>query len=345
MSAICKDLGRPAAQPSARASMRRTGHCASLLGAALAAVGTCASAQQDFPLKALQLMVPQAAGGSTDTLARTIGQRLSEVLGIPVVAENRAGANGIIGTEAVAKAAPTGATLVVAGTAIMAVNPSIYPKLSYDPIRQFTPVAIFGYSTSVLIAHPSVPVKTVADLIRIAKAKPGSIRYASAGVGSSPHLAAELFRQMAAVDILHVPYKGSTPGVSATVSGETDVMFTGVASAVQLIKAGRLRALSINGPKRSAALPGVPTAGESGLPGFEADFWIGMFAPAGTPRPIVTRLNTEINRIIGSDAIRERFRDIGVEPVTLSPEQFGDLLARDTERWARAVKNAGVKGE
>ena len=345
MSAICRDLGRPAAQPSARASVRRTGHCASLLGAALAVVGTCASAQQDFPLKALQLMVPQAAGGSTDTLARTIGQRLSEVLGIPVVAENRAGANGIIGTEAVAKAAPTGATLVVAGTAIMAVNPSIYPKLSYDPIRQFTPVAIFGYSTSVLIAHPSVPVKTVADLIRIAKAKPGSIRYASAGVGSSPHLAAELFRQMAAVDILHVPYKGSTPGVSATVSGETDVMFTGVASAVQLIKAGRLRALSINGPKRSAALPGVPTAGESGLPGFEADFWIGMFAPAGTPRPIVTRLNTEINRIIGSDAIRERFRDIGVEPVTLSPEQFGDLLAKDTERWARAVKNAGVKGE
>ncbi len=316
-----------------------------LLGAALAAVGTPVSAQEDFPLKSILLMVPQAAGGSTDTLARTIGQRLADALGVTVVAENRAGANGIIGTEAAAKAAPSGATLLVAGTAIMAVNPSIYPKLPYDPVRQFTPVAVFGYSTSVLIAHPSVPVKTIADLIRLAKARPGSIRYASAGIGSSPHLAAELFRQMAGVDILHIPYKGSTPGVTATVSGETDVMFTGVASAVQLIKAGRLRALSINGPKRSPALPGVPTAGESGLPGFEADFWIGMFAPAGTPRPIVARLNTEVNRIIAGEAMRERFRDIGVEPVTMTPEQFGDLLARDTERWARATRNAGLKGE
>ena len=345
MNAIRNDRGGPAAQSTTRPPMQRPARLAVLVGAALAVVGTSASAQQDFPLKSLLLMVPQAAGGSTDTLARTIGQRLSEVLGIPVVAENRAGANGIIGTEAVSKAAPTGATLLVAGTAIMAVNPSIYPKLPYDPVKQFTPVAIFGYSTSVLIAHPSVPVKTVADLIKLAKSKPGSIRYASAGVGSSPHLAAELFRQMAGVDILHVPYKGSTPGVSATVSGETDVMFTGVASAVQLIKAGRLRALSINGPKRSAALPEVPTAGESGLRGFEADFWIGMFAPAGTPRPIVTRLNAEINRIIGSDAMRERFRDIGVEPITMSPEQFADLLGKDTERWSRAVKNAGVKGE
>lgn len=345
MNATRNDRGGTAARSTARPRMQSPAPVAILLGAALAAVSTSASAQQDFPPKSLSLMVPQAAGGSTDTLARTIGQRLSEVLGIPVVAENRAGANGIIGTEAASKAAPTGATLLVAGTAIMAVNPSIYPKLPYDPVKQFTPVAIFGYSTSVLIAHPSVPVKTVADLIKLAKSKPGSIRYASAGVGSSPHLAAELFRQMAGVDILHVPYKGSTPGVSATVSGETDVMFTGVASAVQLIKAGRLRALSINGPKRSAALPEVPTAGESGLRGFEADFWIGMFAPAGTPRPIVTRLNAEINRIIGSDAMRERFRDIGVEPITMSPEQFADLLGKDTERWSRAVKNAGVKGE
>jgi tripartite-type tricarboxylate transporter receptor subunit TctC len=345
MNATRQYPGKPASRAAEQPSARRPSHSSILLGAVLAAFGTAASAQQDFPLKSMLLMVPQAAGGSTDTLARTIGQRLAEVLSVSVVIENRAGANGIIGTEAVSKAAPTGATLVVAGTAIMAVNPSIYPKLPYDPIRQFTPVAIFGYSTSVLIAHPLVPAKTVADVIRLAKAKPGSIRYASAGIGSSPHLAAELFRQMAGVDILHVPYKGSTPGVSATVSGETDVMFTGVASAVQLIKAGRLRALSINGPKRSAALPGVPTAGESGLPGFEADFWIGMFAPAGTPRPIVTRLNTEINRIIGSEAMRERFRDFGVEPITMSPEQFGDLLAKDTERWARAVKSAGLKGE
>jgi tripartite-type tricarboxylate transporter receptor subunit TctC len=318
---------------------------ASGLGLAALLASSGASAQSDFPLKSMLFMVPQAAGGSTDTLARTIGQRLSDVLGIQVLAENRAGANGIIGTEFVAKAAPTGATMVVAGTAIMAVNPSMYAKLPYDPVKQFVPVALFGYSTSVLIAHPSLPVKTVADLIALARAKPGSIKYASAGVGSSPHLAAELFRQMAGIDILHIPYKGSTPGVSATLTGETEIMFTGVASAVAFIKAGRLRALSINGPKRSSALPGVPTASESGLPGFEADFWIGLFAPAGTPRPVVTRINTEVNRILNSDAIKERFAEIGVDPMPGTPEQFGELLARDTERWTKAVRSAGLKAD
>ncbi|MBC7778700.1 MAG: tripartite tricarboxylate transporter substrate binding protein [Proteobacteria bacterium] len=318
---------------------------AALAGLALALAVPHADAQSEFPLKSLLFMVPQAAGGSTDTLARTIGQRVGEALGVPVVIENRAGANGIIGTEFVSKAAPTGATLVVSGTSIMAINPSLYARLPYDPVKQFTPVAMFGYSTSVLVAHPSLPVKTIADVIALAKAKPGAIKYASAGIGSSPHLSAELFRQMAGVDILHVPYKGSTPGVSATLTGETEIMFTGVASAVSFIKAGRLRALSINGPKRSPALPGVPTAAESGLPGFEADFWIGLFAPAGTPRPVVTRLNAEVNRILGADAMKERLLEIGVDPLPGTPEQFGELLARDIERWTRAVKNAGLKVE
>ncbi len=321
----------------------RATQCVACLMIALPA--TVAIAQADFPVKSIQFMVPQAAGGSTDTLARTIGQKLADALGVAVVIENRAGANGIIGTELAAKAPPNGATLLVGGTGTMAINPSLYAKIPYDPVKQFAAVAMFGYSTSVLVVHPSLAPKNVAELIALAKSKPGDLKYASAGVGSSPHLSAEMFKNMAGVDMLHVPYKGSTPGVSATLTGETDLMFTGVASAVGFIKAGRLRPLSINGPKRSPALPGVPTAGESGLPGFEADFWIGLFAPVGTPRPLIGRINAEINKIITSDAMKERFSAIGVDPLPGTPEQFGDVLAKDIERWAKTVKSAGLKAE
>jgi len=326
--------------------MRRISTTACFCLLPLAAATVPAQAQStDYPVKSILFMVPQAAGGSTDTLARLIGQRLGDAMGVTVVIENRPGANGIIGTEAALKAAPNGGTLVVSGTGIMAINPALYPKLSYDPVRNFAPVANFGYSTSVLVAHPSLPVKTIADVIALAKKKPGAIKYASAGVGSSPHLSAALFQHMSGVDILHVPYKGSTPGVTATITGETEIMFTGVASALSFIKAGRLRPISINGPRRSPALPATPTAGESGLPGFEADFWIGLFAPAGVPRPLITRLNTEVNRILTADGMRERLGELGVDAVPGTPEQFGELLARDIERWAKAVRAAGLKGE
>jgi len=210
-----------------------------------------AMAQSDYPNKFVLFMVPQAVGGSTDLLSRTVGQKLAVALGQPVTVDNRAGANGIIGCELVAKAAPNGYTLLVGGTGTMAINPSLYPKLSYEPVRQFTPVAMFGYSTSVLVVHPSMTPATIGELIALARSKPGQYKYASAGFGSSPHLSAEMFKQMAGAELLHVPYKGSTPGVSATITGETDLMFTGVASAVGHIKSGRLRALSINGPRRS----------------------------------------------------------------------------------------------
>ncbi|MEO8143907.1 MAG: tripartite tricarboxylate transporter substrate binding protein [Betaproteobacteria bacterium] len=305
----------------------------------------CAQAQGDYPNKAILFMVPQAAGGSTDLLARTIGQKLSTALGQPVVVDNRAGANGIIGAELVAKAAPSGYTLLVGGTGPMAINPSLYATLPYDPVRQFTPVAMFGYSTSVLVVHPSMTPATIGELIAQARSKPGQYKYASAGFGSTPHLSAEMFKQLAGVDLLHVPYKGSTPGVSATITGETDLMFTGVASAVGHIKSGRLRALSINGPRRSPVLPEVPTAGESGLPGFEADFWIGLFAPMGTPRAVVLRLNAEVNKVVTEDAMKDRFMAIGVDPLAVKPEQFGEILAKDTERWSKAVKSSGMKPE
>ncbi len=299
----------------------------------------------DYPTKPIRLLVPQAAGGSQDTLSRMVGQKLGDALGQQVVVENRTGANGIVGTEVVLKAAPDGYMLLVTGTGSMAINPSLYAKIPYDPVKQFEPVALIGYSTSVLVVHPSVPAKTIADLIALAKSKPGQIRYASAGAGSSPHLSAEMFRYMSGVDILHVPYKGSTPGVIATVSGETSMMFTGIASAIAHIKGGRLRALSVNGPTRSRALPDVPTAGESGLPGFEVDFWVGIFAPSGTPRTVIAKLNNEINRIIGTQEMKEVFLSMGADPASGTPEQLGAILKKDIERWAKVVKASGMKVE
>ena len=319
---------------------------AAALGALLAGlVHGPVRAQDAYPSRSIVFMVPQATGGSQDTLSREIAQRLAEALKQAVVVENRAGANGIVGTEMVAKARPDGYTLLIGGTGTMAINQSLYSKLSYDPVKAFVPVAMFGYSTSVLVVHSSITAKTIGELIEQAKAKPGAFKYASAGVGSSPHLTAEVFREMAGVDILHVPYKGSTPGVVATAAGETDFMFTGITSALAQIRAGRLRPLSISGPRRSPALPDVPTASESGLPGFEADFWVGLFAPAGTPAPVIEKLNAEVNRIISSPALLEKFASSGIEATPTTPAGFDEIWKKDIERWRRTVQRAGVKAE
>ena len=303
------------------------------------------SAAQGYPSKPIRFIVPQAAGGSTDTLSRLVGQRLADSLGQQVVMDNRAGANGIIGTDIVAKAPADGYTLLAGGTGTIAINVSLYRKIPYDPTRDFSPVANIAYSTSVLVVHPSVGAKNIAELIALARSRPGELRYASAGSGSSPHLSAEMFKSMAGVNILHVPYKGSTPGVTATVSGETALMFTGVASALGHIRAGRLRALSVNGPSRSPALPDVPTASDSGLAGFEVDFWIGMLAPAGTPAAVVSRLNQEVNRAIAQEDVKDRLVALGTTPVGGSPRQFAALIRKDIARWASAIKAAGVKAE
>ena len=315
-----------------------------LIAAAL--VGLCSpTAAQDYPSRPIRFVVPQAAGGSTDILSRLVGQKIGEALGQPLVVENRAGANGIIGAEIVSKAPADGYTLLVGGTGTIAINPSLYSKLPYDPLKQFAPVALIAFSTSVLIVHPSVPATSIAELIGLARSKPGELRYASAGAGSSPHLSAEMFKYMTGTDILHIPYKGSTPGVLATVSGETSLMFTGVASAIGLLKEGRLRALSVNGPKRSQSLPDVPTAMESGLPGFEVDFWIGIFAPAGTPTPVVARLNAETNRAVASVDLKAKFVVIGADAVPGAPEQLGAIARSDLDRWGKAIKAARMKVE
>lgn len=316
-----------------------------LMPAALWEDSRAMAADPDYPTKPVRIIVPQAAGGSQDTIFRLVGQKLAEAIGQQVVIENRTGANGIIGTEAAAKAAPDGYNLLGTGTGSQAINVSLYTKIPYDPVKQFSPVVNIGYSTSVLVVHPSVPAKSIAELISLAKAKPGELRYASAGNGSSPHLSAEMFRYMTGVNILHVPYKGSTPGVVATVSGECGMMFTGVASAIAHIKSGRLRALSVNGPKRSPTLPDVPTAGESGLSGFEVDFWVGIFAPSGTPQGVIAKLNSEVNRIINSPEIRDKFVMIGVDPTGGTQEQFAAILQRDIERWGKMVKVSGMRVE
>lgn len=317
-----------------------------LLGFALtAALAAGAAAAQQYPTKPVRFIVPQAAGGSTDILSRTVGQKLAEILGQQVVMDNRPGANGIIGTELVAKSQPDGYTLLAGGTGTIAINVSLYEKIPYDPLKNFTPVALIAYSTSVLVVHPSVPAKSIAELIAHAKARAGELRYASAGSGSSPHLSAELFKTMAGLNLVHVPYKGSTPAVTATVTGETSLMFTGIASALAHIKAGRLRALSVNGPKRSPALPDVPTATASGLRGFEVDFWIGILAPAGTPQAIVSRLNREVNRIIAQDDVKDRLVALGTDPVGGTPEDFGKIIRADIAKWAKAIKASGARPE
>jgi tripartite-type tricarboxylate transporter receptor subunit TctC len=307
--------------------------------------GVAPAATPAYPTKPIRFIVPQAAGGSTDILSRTVGQKLAEAFGQQVVMDNRAGANGIIGVDMVAKAQPDGYTLVAGGTGTISINVSLYDKIPYDPLKDFTPIVNIAYSTSVLIVHPSVPAKNIAELIALAKAKPGELRYASAGGGSSPHLSAEVFRLMAGVNVVHVPYKGSTPGVTATVAGETAMMFTGVASALAHIKSGRLRALSVNGTKRSPALPDVPTASDSGLPGFEVDFWIGILGPAGMQPAVVNRINAEVNRIIVMDDIKDRLLALGTDPVGGTPQSFADLIRKDVARWAKAVKASGARAE
>jgi len=315
------------------------------MAAASALIAITVPARAAYPDRPIRLIIPQAASGSTDTLSRMVGQKLADALGQQIVSDNRPGANGIIGTELAAKAQADGYTLLAGGTAPIAINPSFYRKIPYDPVKDFTPVANIAYSTSVLVVHPSTGVNSLAEFIALAKSKPGALHYGSAGIGSSPHLSAVLFSLQTGVNIVHVPYKGSTPGVIATVSGETAFMFTGIASVIAHIKSNRLRVLSVNGPKRSAALPEVPTAGEAGLPGFEVDFWIGYLTRTGTPRAIIERLNSEVNKIIRQPDIRERMIVLGTEPIGGTAEQFDALIKADVAKWSRAIKTANIRAD
>jgi len=299
---------------------------------------------QAYPSKPIRIMVPWAPGGSTDVLARLIGIKMSENWGQPAVVENKPGASGNIGSEIVAKAAPDGHTLLVGSVSTHAMNPFLVSSMTFKGVDDFATVAMAAYVTNVLVTHPSVPAKSVRELIALLKSQPGKIAYASAGNGSPNHVAAELFRQLAKVDMLHVPYKGGGPATAAIVGGQVGVLFTGLGNVWDHVKAGKLNLLAVTENRRSELLPGVPMVGES-LPGYEVAVWYGVWAPAATPPEIVNKLNGEVNRILKLPDVKQRLDLMGAEHISMSAREAHQLLQRDYERWGKIIKESGIKAD
>lgn len=298
----------------------------------------------DYPVRSIRYIVPQGAGGSSDTLARLVTQKLSESLGQQVVVDNRLGATGTIGTEIAARAAPDGYTLLQVATSL-ATNPALAVKMPFDPVRDFAPISLLSQSPNLWIVHPSLPVKTMRELIALAKTRPGEINYSSSGTGSSQHLAGELLKALAHVDIVHIPYKGSPPALIDLLGGRVVLMCSTIAPAMPLVKSGKLRALAVTSLKRSAAAPEIPAVAESGLPGYEATAWQGVLAPAGTPREIIIKLNSEFVRIINQPELRKQLAEQGYEPAGNSPEQFAEYVQTEIAKWTRVIRAAGLKAE
>jgi tripartite-type tricarboxylate transporter receptor subunit TctC len=294
-----------------------------------------------YPLRPVRVVVPFAPGGPSDLPARLVGTKLAETWGQQVLIDNRGGAGGIVGVEIVAKSPPDGHTLVMGTTGTHGINASLYSKLPYDTISDFAPVARLGISNYVLIAHPSLPVRSVRELVKLAKARPGQLTWSSGG--SVSQLAAEFFKRAADIDVVIVPYKGNALAVTATMSGEVSLNFGGIAQSAPLIKAGRLKALAVSGLKRSEVMSAVPTVAESGLPGFEAGSWYGLLAPAATPRAIVERINREVVRVLQLPEVRDRLVAEAFEVPNDTPEQFASHIKADVVKWAKVVKEAGIK--
>ena len=303
-----------------------------------------AHAQEKYPTRPIRVIVPSVAGGGTDISARLIAPRMSEYLGQPVVVENRAGAAMIIGSDLVAHAAPDGYTLLM-GISTLTINPSIHTKLPYDTVHDFAPVSLVVTLPNVLVIHPSLPVKSVKELIAFARARPGRLNYASAGVGSSLHLSMALFLSMAKLKMTHVPYKGSAPALVDMLAGQIEVMTGTMITVIPYVRDGRLRALGVTSLKRAAVAPELPTIAEAGLPGYESVQWYGLLAPGATPREIIARLHEAATRATQDAAIRKRFLDDGVEPVGSTPEEFAALIRSDMAKWAKVVKDANIKPE
>ncbi|HET9616941.1 MAG TPA: tripartite tricarboxylate transporter substrate binding protein [Pseudolabrys sp.] len=319
------------------------------LGAALLAMviavwlAPAASFAQDFPSRAITIIVAQPPGGGTDIISRIFAQRLSEQLGKPVVVENKPGAGTIVGTQAAAKSAPDGYTLLAGLTANMAVNPSLFKTLPYDPVRDFTPVGMMAQFPFVLVVSKDFPAKSVKNLIAMAKAKPGSINFASAGNGTGQHLSAELFKLMAGVDMTHVPYRGAAPAYSDVISGRTPVFFDNLASALGQIKGGSVRALGVTGTKRSPLLPDVPTIAEAGVPGYQNYVWFGLWAPKNTPKLVVDKLYAEIRKAAATPAVQERImKDAGV-PMDTALAAIEPMEKAEIAKWADVVKRAHIQ--
>lgn len=311
---------------------------AALLGCALAAQG------QTYPMRAVRLVVPSSPGGGADITARIISPKLSEYLRQQVVVENRAGAGTMIGGEVVARAAPDGYTLLLA-TAPLAINPAMYKKVPYDALRDFAPITQVVSLPNLLISHPSLPVKTVKELIAFARSRPGALSFASAGVGTAPHLFMELFLEMAGLRMVHVPYKGAGPGVVGVIAGHVPLMTPTIFAALGHVRDGRLRGLGVTGAKRASGAPDIPTIAEAGVPGYEASNWFGVSAPAGTPREIVNQIHSDIVRVLQHPDIKGRLSVDGAEAVGSTPDEFAAYIRAETAKWAKVVRNAGIQPE
>ena len=312
--------------------------CAFVLMAGLVAVASA----DDYPSKPVKIIVPFAAGGPADIYARFLGQRLEVALGQPFVIDDRPGAGSLIGTDAVAKSAPDGYTLLMMSNT-QTVNESLVPNKPYALLRDFAAVAPINYSDLVLVVHPSVPAKNLAELIALAKAKPGKLNYASSGPGTPYHMAGELFKAMAGVDIVHIPYKGSSQARTDTLGGQVDMMFDAVTTMSEFARAGKVRALATSGKVRSSVLPDVPTLSEAGVPGYESVIWLGVMAPKNTPADIVHRLNAEITKIAGNAEVRSDWAKQGAVAMTMPPEEFTRYIADDIAKWERIVRISGAK--
>ena len=309
-----------------------------------AAAGLCGATgatAQGYPSKPIRLIVPFPPGGGNDTVARSVGAELSKSIGQQVVIDNRAGAGGTIGAELAAKAAPDGYTLFLAGVASHGINPVLNPKLPYDPVRDFAPVSLLASAPLIVVVHPSLPVKTVKDLIALARAKPGQLNFASNGRGGSSHMAGEMFKSMAKVDMLHVPYKGLSPALTDLISGQVQVMFSSAVAMLPQVQAGKLRGIATTGAKRPTAMAHLPTVAEAGLPGYETGSWYGIVAPAGTPADVVNRLSGELQKVVRQPAMQERFNSEAAYPVGSTPQEFSAHIQRELARWAQVVKDAG----
>jgi tripartite-type tricarboxylate transporter receptor subunit TctC len=304
---------------------------------------TCAFAQT-WPAKPIRVIVPFPAGGSSDVLARTLGQKLHEAWGQPVIVENRAGANGNIGAGITAKSPPDGYTLLITDVGALTISPSVFPDLPFDPSRDLAPVTMISYSPHVFAVHPSVPVKTLQELIALAKAKPRQLNYATAGAGSAPHLAGIEFALRTGIEWTYIHYKGGGQAITDAVAGHADVLVNGMLPVYPHVRSGRLRALAVSSKKRTPAAPDIPAVAET-LPGFETGSWQGMLAPAGTPADIVTRLNTELRRILALPAVKAQLAEQGTEVRADAPAALGNFIRTETARWAKVVKQSGVKIE
>lgn len=316
-----------------------------LAGALLLPAAATVLAQDAYPAKSIRIIVAYPPGGGTDIVGRMVAQKLTENLGHTVVVDNRGGATGNIGTEIAARAAPDGYTLLMGNVAPNAINVSLFAKIPYDPVKDFEPVSLVALTPNIVLVHPSLPVRTVKDLIALAKAKPGTLNYSSAGIGSSSHLAPELFAILTGIKMVHVPYKGGGPGLVDLLSGQMQLMMTTMPAAMPHVKSGKVRAIAVTSARRSPSLPELPTVAEAGVKGYEVSTWYGVLAPARTPKGIVTRLHGEIVKILAAAETRDKLLAQGFEPVGSTPDEFGVYIQSEIAKWGKVIKAAGIKAE